>query len=103
MHLLLSGLAALLFTVGGIFMKRADGLSHAPPTACFLALFACGAAVQSCAMRGTELGATYVIVLGLEAILAVSFGAILFGESLTPSKTAAVLLIVGGIALLRSV
>ena len=44
---------------------------------------------------------TYVIVLGLEAVLAVSFGALLFAEPLTTSKVTAVLLIVGGIAMLR--
>jgi multidrug transporter EmrE-like cation transporter len=52
-------------------------------------------------MRGTELGATYLIVLGLEAALAVAFGALLFAEPMTLSKAAAVLLIVGGIAILR--
>jgi hypothetical protein len=29
MHLVLAGVAALLFTVGGIFMKRADGVRDA--------------------------------------------------------------------------
>ena len=53
-------------------------------------------------MRGSGLGgATYVIVLGLEAVLAVSFGALLFAEPLTTSKATAVLLVVGGIAILR--
>jgi quaternary ammonium compound-resistance protein SugE len=101
MHLVLAGLAALFFTVGGIFMKHADGLRNASPTMVFLVLFACGAAIQSQAMRGTELGATYLIVLGLEAALAVAFGALLFAEPMTLSKAAAVLLIVGGIAILR--
>jgi multidrug transporter EmrE-like cation transporter len=101
MQLVLVGLAALFFTVGGIYMKRADGLRNTLATALFLVLFACGAAVQSQAMRGAELGATYVVVLGLEAALAVAFGALLFAEPLTAAKAAAVLLIVGGIAMLR--
>jgi multidrug transporter EmrE-like cation transporter len=101
MSLVLAGLAALFFTVGGIFMKRADGLHHAPAAAMFLALFASGAAIQSLAMRGAGLGATYLVVLGLEAALAVAFGALLFDEALTLSKIAAILLIVGGIAILR--
>jgi quaternary ammonium compound-resistance protein SugE len=101
MHLLLASLAAVSFTVGGIFMKRADGVRHAPAAAAFLLLFACGAVIQSQAMRGTELGATYIVVLGLEAALALAFGTLLFGEPLTAVKTGAVALIVGGIALLR--
>ena len=101
MQLVLAGVAALFFTVGVVFMKRADGHRNASATAVFLVLFAVGAAVQSHAMRGAELGPTYVVVLGLEAALAVALGAILFAEPLTLAKAAAVLLIVGGIAILR--
>jgi multidrug transporter EmrE-like cation transporter len=102
MQLALASLAALLFTVGGIFMKHADGMRHASATALFLLLFALGAAVQSQAMRGAELGATYIVVLGLEAALALAFGTFLFAEPLSLSKIGAVLLIVIGIALLRA-
>lgn len=102
MYLLLSALAALAFTTGGIFMKHADGLRHAWPVATFVVLFGVGAALQSQAMRGAELGATYVLVLGLEAGLAYGMGVALFGEVLTMQKTAAIALIVAGIALLRS-
>lgn len=102
MHLTLSALAALAFTVGGVFMKHADGLRHALPVAGFVALFAFGAAMQSQAMRGSELGATYVLVLGLEAALAFGLGVAFFGEAVTSAKVSAVVLIVVGIALLRS-
>ena len=101
MPLVLASLAAISFTVGGIFMKRADGLHNAPAAAVFLLLFAVGAAIQSQAMRGTELGATYIVVLGLEAALALAFGTLLFAEPLTLAKAGAVALIVSGIALLR--
>jgi multidrug transporter EmrE-like cation transporter len=101
MQLVLSSLAALSFTVGGIFMKRADGLHHATATALFLLLFAVGAVIQSQAMRGAELGATYIVILGLEAALAVAFGTSLFAEPVTLAKIAAIVLIVSGIALLR--
>ena len=101
MRIALLSLAALAFTVGGIFMKRADGVRHAADTAVYLLLFAVGAVMLSQAMRGAELGTTYIIVLGLEAAFAVFFGAVLFSEPITFSKTAAMLLIVGGIAWLR--
>jgi multidrug transporter EmrE-like cation transporter len=100
--LVLAMLAALCFTVGGVFMKRADGLQHWSSTASFLLLFALGAAMQSQAMRGNELTTTYIIVLGLEAALAVTLGALLFAEPLTASKCSAIALIVLGIAILRA-
>ncbi len=102
MTLVLSTLAALSFTLGGVVMKSADGLRHATPTAGFMLLFAVGAALQSQAMRGAELGVTYIVVLGLEAMLVFGFGIALFGESAQITRVVAVLLIVGGIALLRT-
>lgn len=102
MFLTLALLAALAFTAGGVLMKQAEGLRHAGPVAGFVALFAVGAALQSQAMRGAELGATYVLVLGLEAILAFGLGVVLFQEAVTPMKLAAVVLIIAGIAVLRS-
>jgi multidrug transporter EmrE-like cation transporter len=101
MYLFLACLAALAFTTGGVFMKQADGVRHALPVAAYVMLFGVGAALQSQAMRGTDLGATYVLVLGLEAALALTMGVLLFGESITVQKAGAVLLIVVGIAVLR--
>jgi len=101
MTLTLPTLAALAFTLGGVFMKSADGVRHPAPTAGFLLFFAAGAVLQSQAMRGAELGATYILVLGLEAMLAFGLGVVLFGESVGLAKIAAVSLIVSGIALLR--
>ena len=101
MQLILASLAALAFTVGGIFMKYAEGLRNVSASMLFLAMFGFGAVLQSLAMRGTELGSTYIMVLGLEAALAFGFGSFIFGEPVTARKIAAILLIVSGIALLR--
>jgi multidrug transporter EmrE-like cation transporter len=102
MYLFLSLMAALAFTSGGVFMKHADGLRHTLPVAVFVALFSVGAVLQSQAMRGTDLGVTYILVLGIEAALAFGMGVAFFGEAVTVQKTAAVALIVTGIAFLRS-
>ncbi len=102
MYLCLALLAALAFTSGGVAMKHADGLQHAVPVTIFVALFSLGAVLQSQAMRGTDLGVTYILVLGLEAALAFGMGAVFFGEAVTLQKTTAVALIVAGIAFLRS-
>jgi len=102
MYLTLALLAALAFTAGGVCMKYADGVRHLLPVLGFVSLFGIGAALQSQALRGGELGATYLLVLGLEAALAFGFGVALFGEAVTPAKLSALALIVTGIALLRT-
>lgn len=101
MQLTLCLLAALAFTAGGVLMKYADGLRHLPASAAYLALFVAGAACQSYALRGAELGGTYILVLGAEALFAFGFGMFFFGEAVTVAKAAAMVLIVSGIALLR--
>jgi multidrug transporter EmrE-like cation transporter len=101
MPMLLAFSAALAFTTGGVFMKYADGVERPGPVAGFVVLFAVGAALQSLAMRGEELGVVYILVLGLEAALAFGLGILLFDEAASARKVAAVALIVGGIALLR--
>ena len=95
-------LAALFFTVGGVFMKLSEGLTKFWPTVIVFALFLIGAALQTLAMKRDDLAVTYLQVVGLESILAFLFGVLLFGESYTPVRIAGVLLITGGIVSLRS-
>lgn len=102
MRMLLAMLAAFAFTIGGVAMKYADGVHDRTFAAAYVTLFGVGAVLQAQAMRGAELGATYILVLGLEAVLAFTLGVMLFGESATPRKLAAVALVVVGIALLRA-
>jgi multidrug transporter EmrE-like cation transporter len=94
-------IAAFCFTTGGVAMKQADGIANIPATAAFLMLFSAGAVLQSLLMRGSELGATYILILGIEAALAFGFGVWLYDESIAFIKTAGLGLIVAGIALLR--
>jgi multidrug transporter EmrE-like cation transporter len=95
-------LAALFFTVGGVFMKLSDGLTKFWPTLFVFALFLIGAALQTLAMKREDLAVTYLLVVGLESILAFLFGVLVFSESCTPVRIAGVLLITGGIVSLRS-
>jgi small multidrug resistance pump len=95
-------LAALFFTVGGVFMKLSDGLTKFWPTLIVFALFLIGAALQTLAMKREDLAVTYLLVVGLESILAFLFGVLVFSESCTPVRIAGVLLITGGIVSLRS-
>jgi small multidrug resistance pump len=95
-------LAALFFTVGGVFMKLSEGLTKFWPTVIVFALFLIGAALQTLAMKREDLAVTYLWVVGLESILAFVFGVLVFSESCTPVRIAGVLLITGGIVSLRS-
>jgi multidrug transporter EmrE-like cation transporter len=101
MFMVFAVLAALSFSVGGYFMKLSDGLRRPVPTTAVFALFVAGAALQTLAMRGAPMTATYVIVLGLEAILAYLLGACFLGEGSSIEKIFGIGLVVAGIALLR--
>ncbi|MGZ4970145.1 MAG: DMT family transporter [Methylobacter sp.] len=97
---LLSIAASIFFVMGGVFMKHADGLKAPLPTFLFLCAFAVGAALQSYALRYGDLGVVYVLVLGLEAVLAAILGWQLFGETISVQKLLGVTLIVAGIIFL---
>lgn len=94
--------AAASFTIGGIFMKLADGVRDKGAIAALLVCFATGAILQSLAMRGEDLGVTYIVVLGVEAALAFVFGWLFFAEAVTALKLAGVVAIVLGIVALRA-
>jgi small multidrug resistance pump len=100
----LTGLAALSlsFSIGGYFMKLSAGLTHLRPTVLMFAFFSLGAVFQTVAMRGEEMGITYIVVLGFEAITALLLSMVLLNESGSVSKFAGVALVVAGIVLLRT-
>ncbi|MFL6415970.1 MAG: SMR family transporter [Bryobacteraceae bacterium] len=101
MQFLLLVFAALLFAFGGLAMKTSAGLTRLGPSLVVFALFCAGAACQAVGMRRAEMGVTYILVLGLEALSAFALSWLVLGERVTISKTGALLLIVGGIALLN--
>lgn len=94
-------MAAIFFTVGGIFMKLSDGLTRAGPTLVVLALFVAGASLQTIAMKREDLAVTYLIVVGIECILAFLFGVLLFDESCSQGRVLGVTLIAVGIVSMR--
>jgi multidrug resistance protein EbrB len=99
--LALYSIAAIMYVAGGALMKYSQGLTQALPTLGLTALFSTGALIQARAMRYEELGSSYVAVLGLEALLAITLGALLFGEQLSARAAAGIALVVIGIVLLR--
>jgi multidrug transporter EmrE-like cation transporter len=99
--LALYSLAALMYVAGGAFMKYSQGLTQGLPAVGLTALFSAGALIQARAMRGEDLGTSYVLVLGLEALLAIALGNLLFGEQISARAAAGVALVVLGIVVLR--
>jgi len=101
MQILLSAAAALLFAVGGLFMKYSDGMTKLVPAITVLLLFCCGAACQALAMKHAEMGPVYILVLGLEAVTAFVLSLAVLGERASIGRICAVVLILAGIALLE--
>ncbi|MBD2307198.1 small multidrug resistance protein [Chroococcidiopsis sp. FACHB-1243] len=101
MYLLMVLISAILFTIGGVFMKLSEGLTQPIPTLLVYIFFIAGASIQTVAMRKATLGVTYIVVLGLESILAVLFGVVLFQESLSYINVIGVSFIVAGMGFLQ--
>lgn len=98
---LLALAAAGCFTAGGLLTKPAQGLARAAPTVGLLVLFAVGAACLAVLVeRGGQVGTAYLVVIGLESVLAFVLAAVLFGERITPTRAVAVLLILSGTVVL---
>jgi multidrug transporter EmrE-like cation transporter len=82
-------------------MKLSEGLSRLAPALGVGLLFLAGAGLQTLAMNRSDLAVTYLVVLGLEAVLAFTFGVVIFGEACSPARIAGVALVAAGIASLR--
>ena len=99
--LVLSILAALAYVAGGACMKATTADAPGWIAAVWVA-FLVGASLQTAAMRGQDLGSSYIVVLGLEAVAAFAVGVWAYGEAVTATRVAGVLLVTAGIALLRA-
>jgi multidrug transporter EmrE-like cation transporter len=99
--LALYSLAAVMYVTGGVLMKYSQGLTQAVPAFGLTALFSAGALIQARAMRHEELGTSYIVVLGLEALLAIAYGSLLFGEQISLRAAAGIALVMIGIVILR--
>jgi multidrug transporter EmrE-like cation transporter len=95
--------AAACFTGGGLLMKPAAGLSRFMPSVGVFVLFAIGAALLAVAVhRDGEVGPTYLVVVGLETVLAFVLGIVVFHEQLNAVRLVAAMLVVSGTLLLAA-
>jgi small multidrug resistance pump len=93
--------ASLCFATSGLAMKLSEGLTRPWPSVLLGLLVLVGATFQTFAMRYAGLGTTYLVVLGLEAVVATVLGIVFFQESFS-LKTALAICFVVGVALSRS-
>ena len=77
-------------------MRKSEGFAHALPAAMVFGCFGVGAALQTLAMRRSELSINYFLVLGLEAALALLLSIAWLGEAMSPRKVAGLALILRG-------
>lgn len=93
--------AAIAFSVGGVCMKLSAGLSE--PLFSFLVylLFCLGATIQTFVIYRTNLGGTYIIILGLEAAITLLFSVYFFKEEQDLVKLIGLVMIISGVVLLR--
>jgi multidrug transporter EmrE-like cation transporter len=94
--------AALAFTIGGAFMKMSHGFSQPLPSFVMIALFVLGAILLTLSIEARgELGPAYLVVLGLEAIMAFAMGAMLFGEHPDVGRLIGLALLIIGMILIE--
>jgi multidrug transporter EmrE-like cation transporter len=93
--------AAIAFSVGGVCMKLSAGLSE--PLFSFLVylLFGLGATIQTFVIYRTNLGGTYIVILGLEAVITLLFSVYFFKEEQDLIKLIGLAMIIFGVILLR--
>ena len=103
MYILMAIGASLCFSIGGIFMHMSQGVSQILPTSLIYICFGLGATLQTLTMQKYGgMGMTYVLIIGIEAILAVIFGAIIFQEGYSLLRLVGIGLIITGVVFLHS-
>jgi multidrug transporter EmrE-like cation transporter len=89
-------LASCMFASGGALMKVSDGFHRLWPSLATVALFVAGAYLFATALRSEALATVWLIGLGIEAVVSIVLGLLLFSEQLSSFQIAGMALIVGG-------
>ena len=92
--------ASAAYATGGLFMKFSEGLTRPLPVAIFAGLFLTGAALQALGMRRADLGMAYIVVLGLEAAMAVVLSVFVLHEDFSFARAVSILVILAGVIML---
>ena len=86
---------------GLVGMRLSEGFTRLWPSVIVATCFVVGAGFLAKAVNRGGLSTTYVIGLGLEALISVGIGLALLGERLTVAQTAGIAIILVGLATLK--
>ena len=93
--------AGLLEVVWAYFMKQSAGFTRLWPSVITLAAMGASFTLLSWSMRILPLGTAYTVWTGIGAVGAFVLGIVFLGESMTPMRIAAAMLILSGLVLMR--
>lgn len=94
-------IGSLAFSVGGAFMGLSAGFTRLWPSVVVAMCFVIGAGFLARAVHRGGLSTTYVIGLGIEALISVGIGLALLGERLSGAQTAGIGIILLGLVTLK--
>ena len=93
--------AGVLEVVWAFAMKQSEGFTRLTPSVVTIAAMIVSFALLSWSMRTLPLGTAYAVWTGIGAVGAFIVGIVVLGESATPLRILAALMIVGGLALMK--
>lgn len=94
-------IAGLLEVVWAYFMKLSQGFTQLTPSVITIVTMVASFVLLSVAMRSLPLGMAYMVWTGIGAVGAFIVGVMFLGESISPMRIAAAILIVCGILLMK--
>ena len=97
MNWILLVIAGLLEVVWALALKESNGFSRILPTAIFVPAYLASAALLGIALKELPVGTGYAVWVGIGAVCAAVVGIALLGESVAPSRVAAIALIAAGV------
>lgn len=94
-------IGSLAFSIGGAFMGVSDGFTKFWPSVVIAACFVIGAGFLARAVNRGGLSTTFVVGLGIEAVISVGIGLALLGERLTAAQVTGIAIILIGLVTLK--
>lgn len=95
------GIAGLLEVVWAFSMKQSDGFTRLVPSIVTIVAMIASFALLSISMKSLPLGTAYTVWTGIGAVGAFLVGVAVLGESVSPMRVLAAVLIVGGLVLMK--
>lgn len=94
-------IAGLLEIVWAFAMKQSEGFTRPWPSVLTIAAMIASFSLLATAMKSLPLGTAYMIWTGIGALGSFVVGVILLGESVSPMRLAAAVLILAGLVLMK--